>query len=430
MSARVPAAAWVCGLVAFLNAACWSLITPPLQGIDEPDHVAYVQELAQTGRLPSAGASDELSPEEAAVYEDLHQGLTRFKPQFPAISSDAEQRQLSRDLAARFPPVGPVNAGTAGSEPPLYYALETVPYALGSWGDLLDRLQLMRLLSGLIAAVAVLLTFLFLREALPGVRWAWTVGALAVAQMPLLGFIAGAVNPEALLVAVSAALFHLLARAFRRGLTLRLALAIGGVSAVGFLAKLNFVGLAPGVLAGLSLLALRAPRASRGPTVRAAASGALLACAPLALYACANAAAGRPALGSAAAALQLAQGSVSSELSYIWQLYLPRLPGMHSYFPGILTTRDLWFDGAIGRFGWDDVFLPAWAYRLALAPAAAIACLALRALAHERATLRARLPELATYSAMALGLLLLVGATSYLSEHTPGGGPYWQPRYL
>ena len=28
---RVPRAAWICALVAFLNAACWSLITPPFQ---------------------------------------------------------------------------------------------------------------------------------------------------------------------------------------------------------------------------------------------------------------------------------------------------------------------------------------------------------------------------------------------------------------
>jgi len=426
----VPAAAWVCAAVALLNAACWSLITPPLQGIDEPDHVAYVQELAETGQLPSAGASNELSQEESVVYEDLHQGPMRFNPQFPAMSSDAEQRQLDRDLAARSPPVGAVNAGTAASEPPLYYALETIPYVLGSSGNLLDRVQLMRLLSGLIAAVAVLLTFLFVRETLPGTPWAWTAGALAVALMPALGFVAGAVNPEVLLVAVSAALFYLLARAFRRGLTRHGALAIGGLAAVGFLAKLNFVGLAPGVLMGLSMLALRAPRASRRSAVRAAAAAVLLACAPVALYVCANAVTGGPALGAAAAALQLVKGPIPSEVSYIWQFYLPRLPGMWSYFPGILTTRELWFDGLIGRFGWDDVFFPAWAYSVALAPAAAIACLGVRALVLERELLRPRVLEIATYAVMAAGLLLLVGANSFISQHTGAGGPYWQPRYL
>ncbi len=31
---------------------------------------------------------------------------------------------------------------------------------------------------------------------------------------------------------------------------------------------------------------------------------------------------------------------------------------------------------------------------------------------------------------MTLGLLVLVGANSYISEHSGAGGPYWQPRYF
>src|SRR4029077_7450726 len=50
--ARIPRAAWVCALVAFLSAACWSFITPPFQVPDEQDHFAYTQQLAETGQLP------------------------------------------------------------------------------------------------------------------------------------------------------------------------------------------------------------------------------------------------------------------------------------------------------------------------------------------------------------------------------------------
>jgi 4-amino-4-deoxy-L-arabinose transferase-like glycosyltransferase len=85
----------------------------------------------------------------------------------------------------------------------------------------------MRLFSALMAGLTALFSWLFIREALPAVPWAWTVGGLGVALMPLLGFISGALNPDAMLFAVCAALFFALARAFRRGLTLRLALAIG-----------------------------------------------------------------------------------------------------------------------------------------------------------------------------------------------------------
>ena len=49
----------------------------------------------------------------------------------------------------------------------------------------------MRLLSALMAGVTALFTFLFVREALPGAPWAWTVGGLGAALAPLLGFISG-----------------------------------------------------------------------------------------------------------------------------------------------------------------------------------------------------------------------------------------------
>ena len=100
-------------------------------------------------------------------------------------------------------------AGVAAPQPPLYYALETIPYYLGSGGTLLDQLALMRLLSALLAGLTALFAFLFLREALPAVPWAWTVGGLCTALAPLVGFISGAVNPDAMLCAVSAALFYL-----------------------------------------------------------------------------------------------------------------------------------------------------------------------------------------------------------------------------
>ena len=142
----------------------------------------------------------------------------------------------------------------------------------------------MRLLSALFGGLTTLFAFLFVREALPRVPWAWTVGGLGVALAPLLGFMSGAVNPDAMLVAVSAALFYLLARAFRRGLAPRLGAAVGIVIAVGTLTKLNFLGLVPGAVIGLLVVALRAPARARAASYRALAVALLIAAGPALLY--------------------------------------------------------------------------------------------------------------------------------------------------
>ena len=54
-----------------------------------------------------------------------------------------------------------------GQSPPLYYALEAIPYKLTPSSKVLDELMAMRLLSALMGALTVLLVFLFLRELLP-----------------------------------------------------------------------------------------------------------------------------------------------------------------------------------------------------------------------------------------------------------------------
>ncbi len=433
MLSRIPVAARVCAVLAFVNAACWSLITPPFQVPDEPDHFAYVQQLAEAGRLPSSG-SDEYSIEEIFALQDLHYPSVRFRPEGHPIVSLAAQRKLERDLALPLPRRGSGGAGVAASQPPLYYALETIPYGLASQGTILERLELMRLLSALMAGLTALFSFLFLREALPGVPWAWTVGGLGVAAAPLLGFVSGGVNPDAMLFGVSAALFYCLARAFRRGLNRRAALAIGVVIAIGLLSKLNFIGLVPGAVLGLVLLARREARLAGGRAVYlgSLAPALLIAASPVILYALVNAASGHPTLGIVSGgikALTSGQASISHELSYIWQLYLPRLPWMHSYFGEILTTRQIWFRDLVGLYGWSDTVFPGWVYNLALIPAAAIAALCLRELAMRRTALQRRAGELATYAVIGTGVLLLVGAAGYRA--VPGSpAEYGEPRYL
>lgn len=425
-------AATACALVACLNAVAWSILTPPFQAPDETDHFAYVQQLATSG-LPPSSDKEAYSEAEQVALTDLNQFAVRLQPENHTIFARDKQRKLESDLTQveRLPQRPSIGAEVATGQPPLYYTLQAIPYAL-TGGTVLQRLALMRLLSALLAGITALFAFLFVRETLPGVPWAWTVGGLGVALAPLLGFMSGAVNPDALLFTVSAALFYYLARGFRRGLTPRLALTIGALIGLGLATKLNFIGLAPGALLGLAVLARRAST----PGSRHRATGLLaLALPALAVPVLAtilvNLLAHRPPLGAALDAHAAAIGShgtLPDEIAYIWQLYLPRLPLMPHDF-SLLAPRQIWFNGYIGLYGWLDTTFPTWVYNLALIPAGLIAALCLRTLLASRAALHECASELGVYAAIAAGLLLLLGISSY-REFPEYGASYGEARYL
>jgi 4-amino-4-deoxy-L-arabinose transferase-like glycosyltransferase len=426
---RVPSIAWICAGVAFINAVSWSLITPPFQVPDEPEHVAYVRQLADTGRLPKS--SGEFAYEETVTLRDLRLQEVAEEPETRTFATRAQQAKLEQDLREPAPAgeAGGENAGVAASEPPLYYALQLIPWSLGSGATLLARIQLMRLLSAAMGALTALFAFMFVREVLPGARWAWTVGGLGVALAPMLGFMSGAVNPDAMLYAVTAALFYALARGFRRGLDRRSAVTLGGLVAIGLLTKLNFVGVAPGALLGLVVLSRRAARAHGRSAYVSLALALGIALSPALVYVAGHVAAGDHSLGIVSEAAHDTHGSLPRELSYIWQLYLPRLPGMHADFAGVLTTTHIWLDGYVGVFGWLDTPFPAWVYDLASIVAGAIACLCLRSLAANASALRARKSELAVYCTICVGLLGLIGADSYLTFPSVDA-EFGQVRYL
>ena len=320
--------------------------------------------------------------------------------------------------------------GVSASQPPLYYALETIPYALASAGNLLDQDALMRLLSALMGALTALFAYLFVRETLPAERWAWTVGGLGVGLAPLFGQMSGAVNPDAMLFAVSAALFYCLARGFRRGITPRLAAATGAVLAVGLSTKLNFVGLVPGAILGVLALCAIEWRSSRRSAYRCLALALGIGMSPILLYGLVNLLSGQPAGGSfsARSSHSPAGGSLPGEIAYIWQFYLPRLPGMsarlprHSHDTTVLVRR---VGGAVWLAGHD---VPELGLQRRADPRGAARRAPREGARH--LSRRAGQPCAgagASTCAMGLGLLILIGADDY-AHKIPG--EYAEPRYV
>jgi 4-amino-4-deoxy-L-arabinose transferase-like glycosyltransferase len=416
---RWRAAAVACAVVAGLNALAWALITPPFHVPDEPQHVAYVQYLAETGKVPRHVPGNAFSDEEARASDllrfNLVAGNREGRPPWTAAEDAEIQRQLDLPLSRRSD--GAFTNVT--NNPPLYYALEVAPYAAGGGATLIERLYLMRLVSVLLAAVTVLFVFLFLRELVPGAPWAWPVGALAAAFQPLFGFVSGGVNNDALLFATSAAAFYLLARAFRRGLSPRVGLALGAAVGLGLVAKANTIGLVPGIALGLAALVWRAggrrPAALRGALLAAGAAAA-----PAVLYVVLNATVwDRPLWGAGAGdgggGLEAAtpnQYPLRHFASYLWQFYLPPLPFMQDEFP-YLPLWETWFKGFVARFGWLDYGFGLWGYRVALAAFTAVGALALAALLRMRGALAQRWRELLAYATMAAGLLLLIAYAGF-----------------
>jgi 4-amino-4-deoxy-L-arabinose transferase-like glycosyltransferase len=428
----VPTAAWLCALVACLSAIGWSFVTPPFQAPDEQAHFAYVEVLTRTGHLPSS-STQEYALDEVQALEDLEVGRVSFEPEQRTIATASAQRKLDGDLARTrtiFPP-GVRAAGDAASEPPLYYALEAVPYVLGTGGGVLVQLALMRLVSALMAGFTTLFVFLFLREALPSTPRAWTLAGLGVAFLPVLGFISGAVNPDSMLCAISAAIFYCLARAFRCGLTAGLAIAIGALAGAGSLTKLDFLGLVPGIVLGLVLLAKRSSQTLGTRTAaRVLVCALAVASVPGCLYILINTLSHHQTVGLVSGVIaRTSHHSLLGEVSYIWQLYLPRLPGMHTDFADISPIRYLWFDGLVGDYGFEDTWFPGWVDGIAAIPALAIAALSAREVFARSSVLRGRAGELAVYLAMAAGLLTVIGATSYLSFPAEAAS-FPEPRYL
>jgi 4-amino-4-deoxy-L-arabinose transferase-like glycosyltransferase len=428
--ARIPRAGLVCMAVAVLNAAAWSFVTVPFHIPDESWHYSYVEYVAAHGRPPAQTTPPQLSPSVQAVVMDLDLPQVIEAPENGTVWTGTERQRLVRDLAHIRS-----RAGTGGSyadvpEPPLYYALEAVPFSVASGGSVLDRLQLMRLFSALLAGVTVLGTFLFLREALPAHPWTWSVGALGVAFLPLFALVGGGVSPDNLLFAISAWVFLLFARIFRRGLTTRRTVAMGALLGIGFITKMNFVGLMPGIALGLLVAAVWEQRSLRPQAFRLPLLALAVAAVPaLAITALDILAWGRPAFGTGIYSTSRAHASLTQALTYMWEFYLPTLPGMRQLTAWSFAPRDAWFRNLVGGFGWFETHFAPWVYDVALIPALVVLTLCVATLIRHRTAIYGRLAELSVYAMLAGGLLLLIAASSYnLYARRLGGAA--EARYL
>jgi 4-amino-4-deoxy-L-arabinose transferase-like glycosyltransferase len=409
-------ALWLYVLVA-LNGTAWALITPAFQGPDEVDHFAYAQALVERGQRPtpypgssrlrwSIAENDALLG--SAMITDHQAGDTRV----PWLAADVHRyRQLARSQGADRADGGGFDAMSGYG--PLYYLAVAPGYAIAG-SSVFTQLTMMRLLSVLIGALSAVFAYLIVRELAPRKAWMAVLAGLLVGFQPMYAFLSGTVNNDIGVDAGTAAVAYLLVRMLRRGIAWRTTLPLGVLLGV-----LPFVKDSAYELYPLTLLAVAAAlwthRAGRklswrtvGETARSAGWGLAALAVPAAVayklsglvtnavtppaptHGAVNAAA------TASGTLGLALHNPLSYLTYLWEVFLPRLPGMHPhYLPGVHPASVIFLHRGWAAFGWYDVSFPPWVYDVLLGVMLAFAVLGVLALWRERRLARPRWAEIA-----------------------------------
>ncbi len=366
--------------IAALNACCWALITPAFQGPDEVDHFAYTQSLVQRGEKPIDdpqapalrwSSAENLALEDTGLWTDHQVGDSRA----PWLAADAGD--YAQDVRVRHPSRSDGGGyTTSAAHGPAYYLALAPAYLATEHASIFSQLTLMRVCSALLGALVVLFTYLLARELAPRRPWLAVLAALLVAYEPMYGFISGIVNNDVGVNATAAALELLLIRLLRRGITVPWGALTGAVLIL--LPNVKGTGLSLYPVAALVFF-VALWRNHRRSDLLAWVTLALVAVAlgelashvlnpAFAASAPGGVGAGAPsAIGSNANAVSQALHHFGDYLSYLWQVFLPRLGFMTAHFQaGAYPGFVVFVERGWGAFGWYDVLFPGWVYTVVL----------------------------------------------------------------
>ena len=422
---RVVRGGLAVALIAFLNAGSWALITPAFNAPDEPDHFADVQYLATTGNAPARVPSSQppfstdetLAMNAVNVYSQV--SLPEARPPWLRGEEVAWEHETST-----MPPADNGGGYTPAASPhqPAYYLLVAPAYELARSQSTFSQLTAVRLASALLGALVAFCAFGVVREMLPR----WPVAALAagllVAFQPMFGFISGAVNNDNGVNAAAALSLYLVIRGLRRGLTWRLALALGATVALVPAMKETGYEIYPAVALGVAGMIWRAHR-REDARAWAALAGAFIAVRegwlllqPALYPSVAGHSTGAGGI-QATGALSLAEHRPGRFLEYLWELFLPKLGFMGPLFPrGQWPFEAVYVVRGWGAFGWYVWIFPNWVYGVIIAALVVVGLLALSTAIRERVALLVRSFEVAVIALFPICTLVAVEAAFFAPE--------------
>jgi hypothetical protein len=315
---------------------------------------------------------------------------------------------------------------------PLYYYAVAPGYLIASGGSVFSQLELARLCSALIGALVAVFTFLLVAELVPSKPWLAVLAGLLVCFQPMFSFLSGSVNNDIGVDAGAAAVAYLLVRILRRGITWPSMLALGLLLGALPFVKNTAYELYPLAVVGIAG-ALWHERARLRTRLRAIATALLALAVPWAVvFAAAStlSTALSPGAPSTRAHTVVAttSGSLSvvlhhplSYLVYLWEVFLPRLPGMHPHFPsGVYPANVIFIHRAWAEFGWYDVSFPSWVYGVLWGVTGVVGALGLSALWLRRRQVRVRGIEVAL---LVLFPIVVVGGFE-AAFYLPGQRPF------
>ncbi len=416
--------------IAFANAALWALVTPAFNAPDELAHFTYVETLAN-GQLPDhdvAPGEQGNSYRPSLVYASqvTAVGIIGRPVAKPPHSKAAEVGFFKEFNRLRAGPDEAYGITPAHVYSPAYYLPATAFYAAGSYGNIFDRLLMVRLWSALLLAIGVIFVMLFVREMLPRMPWAPPVAGLAVAFEPMAVHLAGAVSNDNLMLAACAATLWLGARILRRGPTFWTVLAAMMAIVVGYAAKPTALGIAPALAFVLLVAIYRAPE--RWRALRTCVLAALVPLASVGLIFLLFGSGG--SVGTAdPSAVALRPATPTGYLSYLWQWYLPSIGSMDEYFIGLPPAYRVFFGDFLADFNSLDTQFSDAFYKIFFAVALALFALVLRAVWVRRDRLRANWPWVLYPLIAVLGTMFLINTTGYLLWRQDGQ-IFAQGRYL
>ena len=228
----------------------WSVLIPPLLGVDEGAHVAYAQYLAIDHAIPKRGSpSGELgiySEQLSAASRIFHQGDVARSDRADYGDAAADDHQILDDTASQEHSNG---GGPAAGYTPAYYVVPALIY-LVTPGGLDVKLGAMRLWSVLLGAVAVYFAVRMARLLFEGRESVALLLGAAVALHPMFSQQTAVINNDAGTIAAGAACGFLAVLLTARQRSRWIPAAAGLAFGIGLLTKPLGMAFAPALLLG------------------------------------------------------------------------------------------------------------------------------------------------------------------------------------